>query len=86
MDFIDTEKTDGLSLFNEITNWYSKKGLDIETGRGQAYDRAASVSSESVGLRARITEEIPKSITLHVSFWQSAIPAKCSQSSISLTI
>ena len=24
-DFIDTDRTDGLTLFNKITNWYSKK-------------------------------------------------------------
>ena len=33
-----------------------QKGLDITTGRGQAYDGSVSMSSESVWLGARITE------------------------------
>ena len=65
LDFIDTERSDGLSLFNKITNWYSRKGLDTATRRGQAYDGAATMSSESVGLGAQITEVNPRSIYIH---------------------
>ena len=65
LDFIETERTDGKTLFNKVISWYANKGLDVKMGRGQAYDGASCMSSKNVGLGARMADINPKMPYMH---------------------
>ena len=58
----------GTLMFGYITGWYKRKDLDINMGRGQAYDGASNMSSENVGLGQDYSRQQEESLLLlHVS-------------------
>ena len=58
-------QTNGESIFKELMRNIEKAGLDIELCRGQGYDGASNMSSETVGVQQRIKELCENAVYTH---------------------
>ena len=65
LEFGKCVQTNGESIFKELMRIIEKAGLDIELCRGQGYDGASNMSSETVGVQKRIVRKS----CLHTLLW-----------------
>ena len=73
VEFGKCEHVNGEAIANEIVRLLEKANLDVKNCRGQGYDGASSMSSEAVGVQARIKHAVVTTILvlwslLHVNF------------------
>ena len=65
LDFITVERITGEALTTALLSWLQVHNIDVSFCRGQGYDRAASMSSSTVGVQARIREVSPMALYTH---------------------
>lgn len=65
MDFVELQRTTGKHIAEAIMQCLHHNNIDINKCRGQTYDGAAAMSSERVGVQARIKEVCPLAIYTH---------------------
>ena len=59
LDFSFLQRITGQSIAQSILSVLEKHGIDIKSGRGQAYDTTSSMSSARVGVQAHIKRMAP---------------------------
>lgn len=67
LEFVYIERTSGLEIATAIKKNLKKYNLPIENLRGQGYDGAAAMSSDAVGVQARLRQEAPLAVYTHCS-------------------
>ena len=67
LQFSKPERTTGYHLAEEIKSALQELGIKLENMRGQGYDGAASMSSNRIGVQARIMQDAPKAFYIHCS-------------------
>ena len=67
LTFIPLERTTGKYVAEKVMEFLNSVGLPLGNIRGQGYDGASSMSSENVGLQARIKEISPLATYSHCS-------------------
>ena len=79
-DFCFLTKTTGISIATAIKECLISHRLDISHMRGQAYDGASAMSSNNVGVQARIRESAPIAVYTHCKshVLNLSIAASCS--------
>lgn len=63
--FYETPFTDALTLYNVVTDIFTRFQFSFENLRGQCYDRASNVSGHISGLQRRIGDIQPKALFVH---------------------
>ena len=63
--FITVEQITGAALSAALLSWLKSHNIDIANCRGQGYDGASSMSSNNVGVQARIREVSPLALYTH---------------------
>ena len=63
--FIKLSVITGKAIAKAIIDWIKENGLVIENCRGQCYDGASNMSSENVGVQARIKQLSPRAPYCH---------------------
>ena len=67
LTFIPLERTTGKYVAEKVIEFLNSVGLPLGNIRGQGFDGASSISSENVGLQARIKEISPLATYSHCS-------------------
>ena len=70
LTFIPLERTTGKYVAEKVIEFLNSVGLPLGNIRGQGYDGACSMSSENVGLQARIKDISPLATYSHCSIHQ----------------
>ena len=65
LEFGKYTRVTGEAIANQIIHIIEKAGLDIKDCRGQGYDGANNMSSEAVGVQARIKVLCEKAVYMH---------------------
>ena len=65
IEFGKCEQVNGEAIANEIVRLLQKASLDVKNCRRQGYDGASSMSSEAVGVQARIKQLCEKAVYTH---------------------
>ena len=67
LTFVKLERTTGAYVADQVIKFLNLVELPLEHLRGQSYDGASSMSSERVGLQARIKLKSPLAVYIHCS-------------------
>ena len=70
LTFVKLERTTGAFVADQVMQFLNSVGLPLEHIRGQSYDGASNMSSERVGLQARIKLKSPLAVYIHCSSHQ----------------
>ena len=65
LEFGKCSRVTGEAIANQIIHIIEKSRLDIKNCRGQGYDGASNMSSEAVGVQARIKVLCEKAVYTH---------------------
>ena len=65
LGFITVKRITGEALATALLSWLEAHNLDVSLCRGQGYDGASNMSSNAVGVQARIREASPLAFYTH---------------------
>ena len=65
LGFITVERITGEALATALLSWLKAHNIDVSFCRGQGYDGVSSMSSNTVGVQARIREVSPMALYIH---------------------